>query len=146
MSNRKYKSSSQSTYEKGVAPARGKEQDKRNTATEAASPALTPAPPLAQAPPSAALQEPMNSKLYPSHQINKRPFNVYSHYFGKNINFRKYYHYKNRRNKTFTKSINNATQKISESNRYITNLSSKTLTLTQTKLLTLSFPIPLKSG
>ncbi len=47
MSNRKYKSSSQSTYEKGVAPARGKEQDKRNTATEAASPALTPAPPLA---------------------------------------------------------------------------------------------------
>ncbi len=77
----------------------------------------------------------MNSKLYPSHQINKRPFNVYSHYFGKNINFRKYYHYKNRRNKTFTKSINNATQKISESNRYITNLSSKTLTPTQTKLL-----------
>ncbi len=49
MSYRKAKSSSQSTNERGVVPARGKEQDKRNTATGAASPALTPAPPLALA-------------------------------------------------------------------------------------------------
>ncbi len=48
MSYRKAKSSSQSTNERGVVPARGKEQDKRNTATGAASPALTPAPPLAK--------------------------------------------------------------------------------------------------
>jgi len=63
MSSRKGKSSSQSTsQDKGVAPARGKEKDKRNF-EEPFSPALPPAPPLAKTRAGTKTLESANQKI-----------------------------------------------------------------------------------